>query len=166
MRTLIIALAIALTALAPSVTHAAARQGVADPEVHVTVTTPSVDVANRKGHEDTVRRVLLDAFKCAAATPGEFGFDVSVTKLSVDIVRGHVEISAELHVVISDRDGNILSYVTGSAVIEAPNRARAPERMAQLEHQAIAEAADGVIHPLRVQLLRTAARRAELLASR
>ena len=166
MRTLIIALAIAFTALAPSATHAAERQGVADPEVHVTVTTPSVDAANRKGHADTVRRVLLDAFKCAAAVRGEFGFDVSVTKLSVETVRGHVAISAELHVVISDRDGNILSYVTGSAVVEVPNRELAPERMAKLEHQAVEEAADGVVHPLRVQLQRTATRRAELLASK
>ena len=164
MRTLIIALAIAFTAVAPSATNAAARQGVADPDVHVTVTTPTVDAAMRKGHADTIKRVLLDAFKCAAAVRGEFGFDVSVTKLSVDNVRGHVEISAELHVVISDRDGNILSYVTGSAVVEVPARDRAPERLAKLEHQAIEEAAGGLVHPLRVQLQRTAARRAELLA--
>lgn len=166
MRTLIIALAIALTALGPTAAHAAARPGVADPDVHVTVTTPTIDTASRKVHAETIRRVLLDAFKCAATVRGEFGFDVSVTKLSVDTVRGHVEISAELHVVISDRDGNLLSYVTGAAVIEAPARDFAPAQMAKLERQAIEEAAGGLVHPLRVQLLRTAARRAELLASR
>ncbi len=166
MRTLTIALAVAFTALAPSAARAAALQGVADPDVHVTVTTPTVDAARRMAHADTIRHVLVDAFKCAAAVRGEFGFDVSVTKLSIDTVRGHIEISAELHVVLSDRNGNILAYVTGAAVVEAPNHARAPEQIAHLEHEAIAEAADGLIHPLRVQLLRTAARRAELLASR
>jgi hypothetical protein len=161
MRNLLIGLVIAVSALGSTASFAAARHGAADPEVHVSVATPGTDGA-KQAHVDTIRRVLLEAFKCAAASRGEFTFDVSVAKLAVATVRGHVQVTAELHAVISDRRGNILSSVSGCATVEAPLRALdSAGKLDKLQRDAIEEAAGGLVHPLDVQLARTASRRAE-----
>jgi hypothetical protein len=132
-----------------------ARAGL--PDVHVTMAVGSATA--RKADVAAIRRILLDAFRSNDAEPATFDLLVSVIELSAETVHGQTEITAELHVVISDRAGRILSHVSGCAKVQ--QRGLRPGELEKLEQQAIEEATAGLIHPVRVQLLHTARRRVE-----
>ncbi len=127
------------------------------PDVHVTMAVGPATA--RKAEVTAIRRILLDAFRSNDAQPASYDLLVSVVELSVASEHGESVITAELHVVISDRAGHILSHVSGCAKVA--KRGLQPSELEKLEQQAIEEATTGLIHPLRVQLLRTAPRRVE-----
>jgi hypothetical protein len=128
------------------------------PDVHVTMAVGPATA--RKAEVAAIRRILLDAFRSNDAQPASYDLLVSVVELSVETVHGESVITADLHVVISDRAGHILSHVSGCAKVG--KRGLQPSELEKLEQQAIEEATVGLIHPLRVQLLRTAPRRVDV----
>jgi hypothetical protein len=122
--------------------------------IDVTVAIATDDDTTRKAGVDTIRRTLLDAFTTTEADSRHFHFDVSVIKLGVETVRGSVEVSATLHVVISDEHGKMLSFVTGESKVQVPRHAFRARLLPKLEQQALEDAIDGMLGRLRAHLPR------------
>jgi hypothetical protein len=130
------------------VAHAAPRHASVD--VAIAITNDSDP--SRKANAETIRRALTDAFTTVDAAAPRIHFNVSVTKLGVETVRGYVEVCAELHVVISDDRGKMLSYVTGGSKVQVPSHSFKVRQLPKLEQEAIEDAIDGMLGRLRAHV--------------
>jgi hypothetical protein len=119
---------------------------VAAPEIHVNVPTIGIDETERTSHADAIRRAMAEAFRDANDIKH---VDLVVTKLNVILNEETVDISAEIKVVVSTTSNEIRSFVSGCATFTISKRQYKPARLAQLRHQALTDALEGLSRRLR-----------------
>ena len=118
----------------------------AAPEIHVNVPAVGIDDAERAAHVEAIRRVMTEAFRDANDIKH---VDVVATKLTVTINQETVDVSAEVKVVVSTTSNEIRSFVSGCATFTISKRQYKPARLADLRHQALTDALEGVQRRLR-----------------
>lgn len=121
------------------------------------------DKATRKVNCDILKTVLADSLKTAPqvtmiASEGQrWGLDprtidVSVVKMDVTQNEGYVEIAAELRLAISDDKGKMLSFLSGGAKVQVPQRKFNAKFLPGLRKEALEGAMRGMFDKLLVHL--------------
>ena len=119
--------------------------------------------ATRKQNADILKAVLQDSLRTApqvtsvANDAERWGLDmrnidVSVTKLDVVQANGYVEIQAELRLAISDDQGKMLSFLSGGAKVQVPQRKYNAKFLPSLRKEALEGAVRGMFDKLLVHL--------------
>lgn len=117
----------------------------------------------RKQNADLLKAVLQDSLRTApqvtsvANDAERWGLDmrnidVSVTKLDVVQANGYVEIQAELRLAISDDQGKMLSFLSGGAKVQVPQRKYNAKFLPSLRKEALEGAIRGMFDKLLVHL--------------
>lgn len=139
------------------------------PDLYVTVkgcnddSPGKTDKNTRKAHATFLKAVLQDSLKTApqvtmtAADAQRWGLDarmidVSVVKLDVSSVRGQVEVAAELRLAITDEKGKMLSFLSGGAKVQVPQKKFNPRYLASMRKEALEGALRGMFDKLIVHL--------------
>lgn len=119
--------------------------------------------ATRKQNADVLKAVLQDSLRTApqvtsiANDAERWGLDmrnidVSVTKLDVVQANGYVEIQAELRLAISDNQGKMLSFLSGGAKVQVPQKKYNAKFLPSLRKEALEGAMRGMFDKLIVHL--------------
>jgi hypothetical protein len=119
--------------------------------------------ATRKQNADVLKAVLQDSLRTApqvtsvANDAERWGLDmrnidVSVTKLDVVQANGYVEIQAELRLAISDNQGKMLSFLSGGAKVQVPQKKYNAKFLPSLRKEALEGAVRGMFDKLIVHL--------------
>jgi hypothetical protein len=119
--------------------------------------------ATRKQNADVLKAVLQDSLRTApqvtsvANDAERWGLDmrnidVSVTKLDVVQANGYVEIQAELRLAISDNQGKMLSFLSGGAKVQVPQKKYNAKFLPSLRKEALEGAMRGMFDKLLVHL--------------
>ncbi len=143
------------------------------PELYVLINTSTddssqrLDEKTRKGHGEIVRNAMATALKTSpvisanSADLEKYGLttrhlDLSVVKLEVKSVGNYIEIEAQLRLAISDKTGNMLSFVSGGAKVSVPKRTFENKQMPDLRREALEGAVKGLFDKLLDHLRRSA----------
>jgi len=132
-------LALGLSLGAPSVGATAS----AVPPVHVAVAASGV-----APDADTVRRVFLSELEASHRSSGNEQFDVSIVTSHLETVRGMVELTLTMHVVVSDRAGKLHQFGSGTAKVQVPSHRYRTSQLPALREQALSETASSVLDSL------------------
>lgn len=119
--------------------------------------------ATRKQNADVLKAVLQDSLRTApqvtsvANDAERWGLDmrnidVSVTKLDVVQANGYVEVQAELRLAISDNQGKMLSFLSGGAKVQVPQKKFNAKFLPSLRKEALEGAMRGMFDKLLVHL--------------
>jgi hypothetical protein len=116
------------------------------PLVHATATqAPAVHVAVAAGEvapdSATVRRVFLAELAASHRETANEEFDVSIVSSQLETVRGMVELSVTMHVVVSDHTGKLHSFGSGTAKVQVPCHRYHASQLPALREQALSETA-------------------------
>jgi hypothetical protein len=141
-------IALGLVVLAMGVATAAPRTG---PGVYVTLTTASIDDAERTAHVDTIKRGLANH----SALENRH-VDVTVNRISVTHIGNEVEIVAELTFVLSTTGDHIVSFGNQIAKVRMPRRQFHANKLPALRHEVIDNALVDLRRKLRAFAARTA----------
>lgn len=117
----------------------------------------------RKQNADLLKAALQDSLRTApqvtsvANDAERWGLDmrnidVSVTKLDVVQANGYVEIQAELRLAISDDQGKMLSFLSGGAKVQVPQKKYNAKFLPSLRKEALEGAMRGMFDKLLVHL--------------
>jgi hypothetical protein len=134
MRTMI--LGIWMLVICAPVAHASA------PAIHVNIRQAGIDDAERAFHTNALSRqmeALLRDTKLDVRT-----VDICVSKISIVIGTDKVTVSAEVRIVLSTKNDQILSVASGTARFDIDKRQYRPEKTRELRGQVLADALDGV----------------------
>ncbi len=143
------------------------------PELYVLINTSTddssqrLDEKTRKGHGEIVRNAMAAALKTSPAISAnnadleKYGLttrhlDLSVVKLEVKSVGAYMEIEAQLRLAISDKTGNMLSFVSGGAKVSVPKRTFELKQVPDLRREALEGAVKGLFDKLLDHLRRSA----------
>jgi hypothetical protein len=135
------------------------------PDLYVTIKNTNddspgkADKATRKAHADIVKQALNNSLRTAgqvtmladdAARWGldQRAIDVSVVKLDVVTAAGYVEVAAELRVAISDHKGRMISFLSGGAKVQIPQKKFNPRYLGELRKEALESAMRGMFDKL------------------
>jgi hypothetical protein len=121
------------------------------------------DKATRKANADILKTSLQESLKSApqvtmtANDAQRWGLDmrnidVSVVKLDVVQSAGYVEIQAELRLAISDDKGKMLSFLSGGAKVQVPQKKYNARYLPSLRKEALEGAMRGMFDKLLVHL--------------
>jgi hypothetical protein len=139
------------------------------PDLYVTVkganddSPGSTDKATRKINADVLKTALQDSLKDApqvtmiASDAQRWGLDVrildvSVVKMDVTQSAGYVEIDTELRLAISDENGKMLSFISGGAKVQVPQKKYSAKYLPSLRKEALEGAMHGLFDKLLVHL--------------
>lgn len=123
----------------------------------------AADKATRKVNADILKSALQDSLKTApqvtmlAADAERWGLDVrsvdvSVVKFEVTQSAGYVEIETELRLAISDDKGKMLSFLSGGAKVQVPQRKYNAKLLPALRKESLEGAMHGMFDKLIVHL--------------
>jgi hypothetical protein len=143
------------------------------PELYVMINTSTDDSSQhsddkmRKAHGDIVRQAMALSLKSSPAISAnnadvdKYGLvarhlDLSVVKLEVKQVAAFIEIEAQLRLAISDKDGKMLSFVSGGAKVSVPKRTFDAKQLPDLRREALEGAVKGLFDKLLDHLRRSA----------
>ena len=151
-----IALAISIVLVA----GAAGAAAIPAVEVHASCSDAlALDAATRAAHVGTVRSVLVTAFRAEPAHGPHYAVDASLVELGASTADGVVAIRAEVHVVLTDERGRIQWFGSSGATVEVPAATFRPERVPALQREAVANATEELVRPVRTHMLEAAGRR-------
>jgi len=139
------------------------------PDLYVTVkganddSPGTADKTVRKANADILKAVLQDSLKKApqvtmtATDAQRWGLDVrtvdvSVVKLDVTQDAGYIVVDAELRLAISDDKGKMLSFLSGGAKVQVPQRKYNAKFLPSLRKEALEGAMNGMFDKLLTHL--------------
>lgn len=142
------------------------------PDVYVVMNSASDDSpgkhdkAARKVHGDILKATLEQRLKASpsvtmvAADATRWGLesrhvDLSVVKMDVTTVGAQVEIETQLRLAISDDKGKMMSFLSGGAKLQVPQRTFNPKYLPNLRKEVLQEAMNGMFDKLLAQMRKT-----------
>jgi hypothetical protein len=145
----------------------------ARPDLYVVIKTASddspgtTDKPTRKQHADFLKATMTTALAgdatvtAIAADAGKYGLDLrsldlSVVKLEHRTVGAMVEVEAQLRLAISDKDGKMLSFLSGGAITQVAKKSFNARYLPQLRREALDNAVKGLFDKLLEHLRRGA----------
>jgi len=145
----------------------------ARPDLYVVITSASddspgsSDKASRKQHAEYLKNTMASALQGeatvtnVAADASKFGLDLltldlSVVKLEHRVTGNMVEIEAQLRLAISDKDGKMLSFLSGGAMVQVAKKTFNARYLPQLRQEALDNAVKGLFGKLLDHLRRGA----------
>ncbi|HTR54652.1 MAG TPA: hypothetical protein VMJ10_28365 [Kofleriaceae bacterium] len=117
------------------------------PAVHVAIAASGGGAPDA----DTVRRVFLAELSASHRATANEQFDVSIVTSHLETVRGMVELTLTMHVVVSDRDGKLHQFGSGTAKVQVPCHRYHTSQLPALREQALSETASSVLDSLGAQ---------------
>jgi hypothetical protein len=128
------------------------------PELYVLINTSTDDSSQRLDETALKTSPVISA---NSADLEKYGLttrhlDLSVVKLEVKSVGNYIEIEAQLRLAISDKTGNMLSFVSGGAKVSVPKRTFENKQMPDLRREALEGAVKGLFDKLLDHLRRSA----------
>jgi hypothetical protein len=146
------AIAIGIACAGSVIVDAAAVPAV---DVHATC-APSIalDSATRSAHVTAVKSVLVTGLRAPSSGTERFGVDASIAKLELHPTHGEIEVSAEIHIVVSDAHARIQWVGTASATVR--ERGYHPEHVRAMQREAVEHATRQLVSPVRTQLVAAA----------
>lgn len=144
-----------------------------EPDLYITIKAAnddspgSTDKATRKKHAEYLRNTVAAALQAeesvtsVAADAAKYGLDLrtldlSVVKLEHRVKGETVEIEAQLRFAIEDKDGRMLSFVSGGATVQVAKKTFSSRNLPQLRQQALDGAVQGLFQNLLDHLRRGA----------
>lgn len=144
-----------------------------EPDLYITIKAAnddspgSVDKATRKQHAEHLRNTVAAALQAestvtsVATDAAKYGLDLrtldlSVVKLEHRVKGDMVEIEAQLRFAIEDKDGRMLSFVSGGATVQVAKKTFSSRNLPQLREQALDGAVQGLFQNLLDHLRRGA----------
>jgi hypothetical protein len=129
----------------------AAGRGAAVSVTAACASTLRLDAAARKAHAAAIRTALVDALaRRDDASP--VAIDVSLVALDLHTVRGHVEITAKVHAMVSDDQRRIVWLGTTGARVEIPVASYRADQLTAYQREAIDAAISDLVRSLRAEL--------------
>jgi hypothetical protein len=113
------------------------------------------DGRTRKVHAEEVKTAMLDALGRSPTVTRQAldaqRYDLDLRNVDVSVIRleqrerNHVvEVEAQLRLAISDQEGRMLSFLSGGATVQVPQRSFDRKRLPQLRQEAIRNAVDNL----------------------
>jgi len=105
----------------------------------------------RRENAETIKAVL-DTWVSSESLATDHQIDVGVVKLTVDPTDAGVTCVAELRIAISDRDGKMVSLVSGTSTVTVPSRMARGTGLPMLRKDALVAATRAMLPKLRTHL--------------